>query len=356
MKNCPIFKSIAILFCVVLFFACQNNTTQFEHNPKKYHENINRAELAICDSNYTEAAKYYKEAFQYLKEPFGIDLRNSLQCGLLANDKGVIDYCIPKYKERDYQLLVNLVCEDTKMWNYCDSLYKNSPVTSKIDTAYRAFLRQLEIDDQKVRIEIPENMSYTEVNSISWRVDSINMRKFQKYIDSTGIFPSENIVGNSRNRAGSSILFDLILIHYTGYVGINNDYTHDRINLHLEERVLAGEFHPELYAYLWDMRGYAMSGKLNNHEDRTDNFGAMLKIIRETLKDTTTGQLFEKETLFLPQHTEEEIKTINKNRETIYLEPYEDFIKKAKYRISKMWDDDYYFSLTDDMLYYIIVD
>jgi hypothetical protein len=43
-----------------------------------YYQKINSAELALSDSNWTEAAQFYQKAFEIGVKPFGKDLHNAI--------------------------------------------------------------------------------------------------------------------------------------------------------------------------------------------------------------------------------------------------------------------------------------
>lgn len=328
-KNCFLF-----LLITGSFYYAESN-----HNPGLYFNMINKAELAICDSNYHDAVIYYKEAIKYLEEPFGNDLNNFLYCGFLTNDKTIIEYCIPKYKERDYKYpyWINIDYKDTGIANYFDSLYTNSNIVSKIDTNYRNFIKELMRDDQAIRKKTG-SMDYKKAKKINCKQDSINMRKLKKYIDSTGIFPTEAIVGNSYdNSATRSNLLEILLINYAANVGMDNCFNKP-VNLHLDKKVLAGEFPPDLYAHLCDSRGYGIDGKIKPNNIKT--YGAVFGITVRRKKNQKFN-ISDKNTwdqeFGYAQYSGKDLDALNKRRNEMYMEPYEDLVRKIEYQINNEW-------------------
>lgn len=65
-----------IIFLLLLLIIFQTNYGQLPDSLKKYYSYINSAEIAICDSNYSEAEKLYNLGFTYKKHPFLIDVYN----------------------------------------------------------------------------------------------------------------------------------------------------------------------------------------------------------------------------------------------------------------------------------------
>ncbi len=305
-----------------------------QYNPRQYFDYINQAELAICDSNYKGAVAYYKQAFQYLKEPFGKDLFNCLHCGLIAEDKSVVDICIPKYKERSYFLPYWVKdYADLPIKKYLDSIYANSFITSKLDTNYRNFIHELTKKDQAIRKEVV-NLSENEAGYQIWLTDSINLTQLKQYIDSTGIFPTESVVGNFGNTAFCELPYELLLIH-SAYASVAVNFEKP-INLQLDKRVLSGEFPPDLYAHLCDFRGYGIDGKAIGQKSR---YGADISIhaISNKSKNPTYNPIKKatwKQKLIIPKRTQEQVKAIDKRRREMNMEPFKDLLKKVRYQMN----------------------
>lgn len=86
---------------------------------QKYHELVNRAELAICSDRLSISSQLYQEAFSHIDKPFGKDLFNAaLVEGQLHNKMTLLQYL---------QQLVNNLDE----FDYLKSAFVNSKISNQ---------------------------------------------------------------------------------------------------------------------------------------------------------------------------------------------------------------------------------
>ena len=229
-----------------------------KNNPRKYFDNINKAELSIIDSNYAMACTYYKTAFNYLDEPFGKDLSNFLICGFYTDDSVVLQMCYPKFIERKYNYgYFSKIYKSSKVASYWMDIINGSGIKSIIDTNFNNYISELMVLDQKYRLmESADSIIFIQ-DSIIFIQDSINMKNLYEYMQKNNVFLEEKTVGNHAN-AQNSIPGEILLLHYAR----DAHRIKNPINLNLREKVLEGKFDPMFYAHLCDYRGYGLDGNL----------------------------------------------------------------------------------------------
>jgi len=155
-----------IMLLIVIFFFNFNkgkktndsfNFLSQKDSIQLYYFHINKAELSICDSNYTQALDNYLNAFSYINSPFPNDIYNSLILNIyLRNYSDAIKLC-----EKLVLLGVNMTFfnqvplkslkNDTVLWNSFISKYDslNEVYKSKIDFELRNEIYKLFLNDQK---------------------------------------------------------------------------------------------------------------------------------------------------------------------------------------------------------------
>jgi len=314
------------LFCITFSF----NSFAQKNNPRKYFNNINKAELAIIDSNYSKACSYYKKAFHYLNEPYGKDLNNFLVCGIYTDDSVALQMCSPFFIRRNYDYdTYSNTYKDKKLSNYWMFLIEKSNIKSEVDTNFVGFINDLmskDVNSRKVDIIDGEVIPRDKTGYGIFDQDSLNMALLidymkinnvefnEKTVSSNGMY---NIYYSTKNITGQ-----LLLIHYAQSAHLRQK----PLSLNLKEKVLLGDFDPQLYAHLVDYRGYGLDGLEANFQN--DKYG-----VRTSLLMNKDGTL----TLKYPQYNKKELKERNRNRRGIYLCEYKDFIKKLSYE-KKRWD------------------
>ncbi|HBN07054.1 MAG TPA: hypothetical protein DD434_14915 [Bacteroidales bacterium] len=296
--------SLVFLFC----FLSLLGYTQKE-NPRKYFNNVNKAELAIIDSNYQGACEYYKKAFKYLNEPFGKDIHNFLLAGLYANDTLALQMCYPKFVERKYKYIA-YTNDRFKLSPYLQYLFENSNIKPKIDTMFVKLIDSLVKEDQTVR-----KGSHT--GNDLFNIDSINMKCLVDYMNNNHVFIDENIIGNNRNCPFQDSYCWLILWHYSRTA----DNIKNPVNLNFKEKVIQGKLRPEYYAVLCDFNQYSFNGSWSEIRYGTDT-----KLLKNKNNDIRAS---------IPDYTKDRRK-LNKERKKIYLCSYEDYLKKLEYERKNM--------------------
>ncbi|MFA7081080.1 MAG: hypothetical protein WC135_00555 [Bacteroidales bacterium] len=293
-----------------------------KNNPRKYFDNINKAELSIIDSNYSKACDYYKTAFKYLDEPFGKDLSNFLIWGFYTDDSVVLQMCYPKFIERKYNYgYFSKIYKSSKLASYWMDIINGSSIKSIIDTNFNNYISELMVLDQKYR-------SMESVDNIIFIQDSINMKNLYEYMQKNNVFLEEKTVGNYAN-AQNNINGEILLLHYSQ----SAQFIKNPINLNLREKVLEGKFDPMFYAHLCDYRGYGLDGNLEIIGCMTPIYGVNTFVKAEL--DTVNFVFLLKEVVY-PKFTKKELKQIDKRRKEIYLCSYEDFVKKMEYEFTNM--------------------
>ncbi|MFA7081081.1 MAG: hypothetical protein WC135_00560 [Bacteroidales bacterium] len=319
-------KILVFIFLIQASFVFGQNI-----NPRKYYDNINRAELSIIDSNYSKACNYYKKAFKYLDEPFGKDLNNFLVCGFYTDDSVALRMCSPFFVKRKYDYdTYSMTYKDKNLADYWLSLIENSDINAEVDTNFVGFINDLmskDVNSRKVDIIDGEVIPRDKTGYGIFDQDSLNMANLINYMRNHKVELNEKTVSSNEsnyNRYFSTmdITGQLLLIHYAQ----SARHRKNPLSLNLKEKVLMGEFDNQLYAHLVDYRGYGLDGL--DAAFYHDKYGVR------------TSLLLDKErvlTLSYPQYTKKELKQINKNRREIYLCDYDDFIKKLNYEKIR-WD------------------
>jgi len=315
-------KKLTSIILFALLLCTTNLSFAQKNNPRKYFDNINKAELAIIDSNYTKACVFYKEAFKYLDEPFGKDLSNFLICGFYTDDSVVLQMCYPKFIERKYNYgYFPKIYKSSKVASYWMELINGSNIKPIIDTNFKNYISELMVLDQKYRLM--EN-----ADSITFIQDSINMKNLYEYMQKNNVFLEEKTVGNCAN-AQNDINGEMLLLHYAQ----DAHCMKNPVNLNLREKVLEGKFDPMSYAHLCDYRGYGLDGNLEIIGCKTPIYGVCTFVKAEL--DTVRFEFRAKEVVY-PKFSKKELKQIDKRRKEIYLCSYEDFVKKMEYEFINM--------------------
>lgn len=319
------------ILSLLLLLLVSNLSFGQENNPRKYFDNINKAELAIIDSNYSKACKYYKKAFNYLAEPFGNDINNFLVCGLYTDDSVALQMCCPFFIRRSYYYSsYSDTYKEKRLSNYWLYLIESSNIKSEVDTNFVRFINTLLSKDYKSRSSEIVDGKVIMKDKSGYGIfdqDSLNMALLIDYIKINNIELNEKNVSSNENiynryYSTTQITGQILLIHYA-----QSAYRRQKpLSLDLRNKVILGEFNPQLYAHLVDYRGYGLDGLEANFQN--DKYG-----VRTSLLMNEEGTL----TLKYPQYNKKELRVINRNRKEIYLCKYKDFIKKLSYE-KKRWD------------------
>ncbi len=258
---------------------------------KAYYSYVNKAELAIVDSNYKEALAYYQKAFNKASIE-GKDVYNAFVLTALLNDT----FLASRYLE------ILAVCGLKKEFISYDmahigrrGLFENISYSYDADRQYRwdndeklryfsMALDSIENRDQAIR-QLTENK-----DSIR-QVDIANEKELKKLIDEKG-FPDFNKVGYFPNITSPQ------KPNAIWYIVWHRRPMQTAIDEILKKQVLLGGFRPDYYAELLMVRD--------------EDYYNMLFTTREM----SAARLEE----------------INKRRAEIYLENMDDYLKKLKYQ------------------------
>ncbi len=290
------FVLVALLNC---FYVAGNATHKTV--PLYYHY-INKAELAIVDSAFLEALIYYSEAFTF-KFPNDKDLENAFIIACIQKDtqlarkfinqlalQGWAFYNVsghghsyPPYLDTNFVKSIN---QD------CDSLFQIAKRSLPVNMRYWSILYE---EDQRVRNTGDVNDPI--IRSIARATDSLNMLFSLLLIQDRG-FPSFEKTGYFFDDSGqvTNIAYSSFFLLYWHQRGASVSVI-DSVVL---QAVATGDFRPDL----WMVCNKYRSGAKHLY-----------------------GLDFEKE-----NYTNEEIARINDNRKSRMLEPFPDFVKKAKYQ------------------------
>jgi hypothetical protein len=279
---------------------------------RNYYSAINEAELLICDSNYNEALTYFDSAFQQMF-PWVIDISNAIYCAIDAADTSRLDSYVGfllqkglRFIEFDTPLYKRVIDFNPNLKQIIDS-YNGPFLCQYVDSA---FLKEL-----KVRLDEDQRINRLRASMHNKRYSDLIA---QAYIDSfslillkNGLWLKEWILNNGYPReacyyypnAKSNPLhiISVLLVHYFS--------EHWTLFYPLKECVYGGELHPlDLVCHL-----------LRHTPVKRENFKEYGHYC----------YLFMGNSIQLIEY--KDIEEININREVLFLQPYEDYLRKIDY-------------------------
>jgi hypothetical protein len=332
------FKKYFIL--IFLFFISISIFAQKE-NPRKYFNNVNKAELAIIDSNYQGACEYYKKAFKYLNEPFGKDISNLLRCAFRINDSIALRFCCVKFKERAYDDSYYIKqYGNFKLMSYWRFLMQTIDLKPTLNVKFIRKLNELERKDQSIRNKISSPEEYLEL-------DNNNIKLLYSYMKENNVYLGENIVGNDTKineengeLAGKDYGYFtgfILLWHYAKSPLIKNL---EPINLNLKDEVMMGHFCPITYSSLCE-QGYGFDGSYDLYYSNMYGTSNAENYMAISLTSDTVNIVYK-------IVKGKKLKDLNKRRKKIYLYSHQDYIKRIKcmYKQRKNRNFDFNFGLT----------
>ncbi len=182
---------------ILIFAAC--TLTLHSQNAIKYNRLVNKAELSVVDSNYTEALNFYQTAFSELEYPFTIDYYNALLCATFTGDYDLsfeymyrlVDKGIEYDKFKNNKYLKPLQAD--KRWadfkNYYDENHQK--IVSRFDIELKAELDSMHERDQKANRDRYKNPA------LRYKFDSTiyaNIVRMKEIFEIYG-FPTEEDLG-----------------------------------------------------------------------------------------------------------------------------------------------------------------
>lgn len=292
-----------------------------------YYTYINKAELALLDSAYPQAASHYSAAFQKKKFPFEKDILNAMVCNaLIGNYPRSYDYGEELLKRGlgIHFLQKKLVLKPFFDSDYGIRLEQKSKTISmdKKRKALHAAWDSIHSLDQEFRKIEPDYHKGIYLDTIR-KIDSSNVLFFQKFIRKYG-FPCEKLIGLD----DSDLLFkpySIVLLHQAAGA------TNRMYNFHksLSNSFYQGKQSNRYATYMMDV----CNGS-DNYGNRAASFyyyvydstGSLNSAIMQNIRRNraTLNWTYEK----LDPERE---KMYNKLREEVGLESITEFRRKLKY-------------------------
>jgi len=314
---------ILVIFCTL--FNIFNVSFAQKDSIKLYYQNLNKAELAIVDSNYVNALKYYDTAFCFKKNPFGRDLYNATLTSIMIKS-------YPRalaYLEKLFSLGFNLKTLDTI--NICKDFLassfgkvarkKHKELNVTYNRKYRSEIKKMLHNDQFFRVK--EN-GYERFGDTIRMIDRQNVEHLLKLITKYG-FPSEDKIGIDPENIMQPLFYVLVFHQNSGA-----RYQTFNYSAILKTAILKGELRNNVGADLmqgadgvrdYDAFGLVMA-KFDTSVSEINDAGLSIKKV--TSFQTNWGYFKIDDT--------EQIK-INQKRQLIFLEPLEQNLKKMAYSL-----------------------
>ena len=308
-------RSVALIFFVLLAVGALANESDYT---KDYYPLVNKAELSILESNYSEALELYQEAFKAVPTPFARDYYNAAVCAmLLENKKQSLTYLeklASKGVSIDYlaQQPVFDAMQTTKQWRKFKRKYPKyrKQYDSQVNLDLRADLDELYARDQYFREAKGGLRVYADTLR---KIEAANTEQFLEWVKTYG-YPGEALIG-----VGDTLeqlpRFSIIIQRQTK---ARQGYDFSKI---LSEAVKQGRISPQAAAYLieqqvgrskYGSKAYVQISCSTCEEERvSDNLGKYLE----------------------EKRTEKELLTIDANRKVLGLESFNDYKRKVLYSL-----------------------
>lgn len=282
---------------ITLFSILINGSSQ--NNIQLYYENVNKAELAICDSNFNEAAHFYANAFSY-ESPFNKDLiiANNISL-IICNYEKILNYAI-LLKQRGYNISIYPDSIDQSYYSKLKVIFDTTKDIS--NHILQCEIDSLQHEDQRIR----KDGNYRKNLIENRRIDSINYSNLIILLN-TVFSKNEKIVDQNVYNT-----IHLIFIHNLNEYKDSLVYDVNPQNI-LMNAVINGLFDAREYAQIYDYYQARIDARNSN---TTTMFYGMCSLANHIINNT----LF----IYYPSNIEE----LNKNRKAIYLESYNDYTKK----------------------------
>lgn len=225
-------KFFLLIFSLQIHVAfCQNSYT-------KYFSYVNKAELALCDSNWSVSLYNYKKAFDQKKmESYSFDIHNAIVCSILLN------------KMKDANKFAKIL-----ILKGCDTVYFNKNCFAKLRES-KGWIKFIGNYSKQNYRHQKNNIHLAAIVDSLYVIDQekkesrksffvSNAKLLKKEIELSH-YPSESVIGirSENNRFIDKAAF--ILFHYKSYY--RNEIDIDSL---LFSRVKKGEMHPSYFAWL----------------------------------------------------------------------------------------------------------
>lgn len=309
------------IICFVLLLLCSkvSNAT----NLSEYFDLINEAELLVCNNKSQEAMLHYDKAFDLKNDEFGRDVYNAWICAYLNNDENRFRKYSASllkkgaFKTQTMYVILNPVPGGPAVEKF-QGIFQNlkAALQDETDSIYKTKLNELVEGDQPPRkyfiAKCGEKYNICGRDSLS-RFDSLNVLKLKSLFDADG-FASEKKIGFQNGIPTYAPSFDLILRHDRSW---SNRKTLDSF---LYSRVMAGEYHPQDYALLKDQSYGNVKDSISPYQQNPYSHYAtdIFTVINRQL--------------YITEPANYRLRKTNSTRKSIYLEPLEDMIVKARFQ------------------------
>lgn len=310
-------KSNLKIFILIFIFVLFGINDLFSQNDsiRTYYEEKYKAEMLIIDSNYKEASTSYQNAFQFLL-PFPRDLFNAVLVAGIAEDSAFAKDCYHKL------MLLGFLTEDlmkTDGMKYLDAV--NNPFVIWLQDDQQLYSYEYTLSAKpKVRSIIDSlltiDQKYRGGQSVDTMIyyDSMNIAFIKNYTAKNG-FPGYYQRGGPDSISSFPFSMNVFWIIHWHQRGYNSD-----LDTILLQAVLDGKYEPDNYAMCLGLKE-----NVPLYHELLENPWATLLYIKnkEPLPEGNFLDQIKNNTL--------DIVTINKNREAIYLDKFEDMLQKARY-------------------------
>ncbi len=274
----------SVVYSVLFFLLCNNTYGQLSDSLLSYYHQINKAELAIIDSNYTLAIEFYQGAFLFNPQPFKKDIYNKAVCAALIKDynKAYSDF---KHLA-DYSYEINLLTKRKELGDFFDSKYgkKLLKYNKKNIQLYNHKLR--ETYDSLYRMDQffrKKEGSYDVYGDTIEKIDNSNADVVNQLISKYG-FPSQELIGVYPNFDYNAIR--IIVIHnqagnsfgqYFNFTEILYDAVYSgKLDSREALQLITGSTGDDYYGFMSTglvRHGLDTNGNPENMDDNLSNWG-----------------------------------------------------------------------------------
>lgn len=204
-------------------------------NISRYHQLVNKAELAICQDNFSNAYLFYREAFNHIDKPFGKDLFNAAIVAGKQNDQKMLSEYLQKLVNNleDFDHLKSVFVKTYISEEEWETLLSNRKVD--FDPEFKKEVREVFYRDQMYRgnYDVQDSNLYNNlIINLKWILAKTRESKF----------PAQQELGYKSMFIGQE--HHLVLHHATQ----RRSYDKSLIDLEplLLQAVLTGRLDPEL--------------------------------------------------------------------------------------------------------------
>ena len=224
---------------ITLIFLFSSHLLFSQNYVKTYYQLVNKAELEICNNNYSKAFKIYKKAFTKLEHPFYTDVKNAFVCGYFANksEKNLKKYAaILTNKSNGFKDLIDSAYRDERYYRIKEYAEKTE-IT--LDQYLVKTIDSLRKEDQKARKKC---VAYKpECVADVMKADSTNRLMLVSLFEKYGNLTEENAGFRSMSA------FYLMGIH-------NQAWCMDPFHEYIKKQVMNGTFDARIYAKTEDRK------------------------------------------------------------------------------------------------------